>query len=336
MKKVIVIILLAIAFSSCKSPSENDIITVSGRKIMLNDAPYLIKGICYHPVPKGSDAVNFKNLTQDLALMNEAGVNTIRVYVPIKDVKVLDEIRDAGIKVVIGFGYNQGGENDILSGTFIKYVNTFKNHKAILMWELGNEYNYHPEWFDGDIKNWYKAMNKAAGLIHENDKNHPTTTAHGELPNALALSMSPNIDVWGMNVYRWDNPEGVFSEWKAVSEKPMYLSEAGGDSYMTITKAGFDKGNNEKAQAAATLKILQKTFENTEINSGVTLFSFTDGWWKSGSNTTQDIGGWAPNSSGVPYDGTPNEEFWGIVDINRKKKEAYTIVKEQYLNKQGN
>jgi hypothetical protein len=338
MKKVITVIVLAIAFISCKPLLENDMVSVSGRKIMVNETAYLIKGICYHPVPKGSDQLDFTNLTQDLALMIEAGINTMRVYVPIDDVKILDEIRDAGIKVIIGFGYNQGGKNDILSGSFIQYVNTFKNHKAILMWELGNEYNYHPEWFDGDIKNWYKAMNNAAGLIHENDKNHPTTTAHGELPDALALSMSPNIDVWGMNVYRWDNPEGIFSEWKAVSKKPMYLSEAGGDSYMTITKAGFDKGNNEKAQAAATLKILQTTFANTEINSGVTLFSFTDGWWKSGNNSTQDIGGWAPNSSGVPYDGTPNEEFWGIVDINRKKKEAYTILKEQYsnLNKQDN
>jgi beta-galactosidase/beta-glucuronidase len=338
MKQVITVILFALAFTSCNSQLETDIVSVSGRKIMVNKIPYLIKGICYHPVPKGSDKVDFTNLTQDLALMTEAGINTIRVYVPIDDVKILDEIRDAGIKVVIGFGYNQGGKNDILSGSFIQYVNTFKNHKAILMWELGNEYNYHPEWFDGDMKNWYKAMNNAAGLIHENDTNHPTTTAHGELPDALALSMSPNIDVWGMNVYRWDNPEGIFAEWKAVSKKPMYLSEAGGDSYMTITKAGFKNGLNEKAQAAATLKILQKTFANTEINSGVTLFSFTDGWWKAGSNTTQDIGGWAPNSSGVPYDGTPNEEFWGIVDINRKKKEAYTVLKEQYsnVNKQGN
>jgi hypothetical protein len=332
MKHIITILLFTLAFTSCKSEPKNDIVLVSGRKIMVNDTPYLIKGICYHPVAKGSDLVGFTNLTEDLALMTEAGINTIRVYAPIEEVKVLDEIRDAGIKIVLGFGYNQGGKNDILSGSFINYVNKFKNHKAILMWELGNEYNYHPEWFDGDIKNWYKAMNNAADLIHQNDANHPTTTAHGELPDSLALSMSPNIDVWGMNVYRWDNPEGIFNQWKAISEKPMYLSEAGGDSYMTIANAGFEKGMNEKAQAAATANILKKTFANTGINSGVTLFSFTDGWWKSGNNTTQDIGGWAPNSSGVPYDGTPNEEFWGIVDIDRNKKEAFSILKEQYLN----
>ena len=76
--------------------------------------------------------------------------------------------------------------------------------------------------------------------------------------------------------------------------------------------------------------ILNKTFEHQNICSGVTLFSFTDGWWKAGDLNTQGPGGWAPNSSGVPYDGTPNEEYWGIVEIDRNKKEAYSIVKEIY------
>jgi hypothetical protein len=41
-------------------------------------------------------------------------------------------------------------------------------------------------------------------------------------------------------------------------------------------------------------------------------------------------GGWAPGSSGVPYDATANEEYWGLVDINRKKKEAFWVVKSFY------
>ncbi|WP_228454972.1 glycoside hydrolase family 2 TIM barrel-domain containing protein [Polaribacter haliotis] len=330
MKKILLIPIVLFVLISCNKEVKSDVVTVSGRKIMVNNQPYLIKGICYHPVPKGSDKRDFGNLTQDLSLMKEAGINTIRVYEPIEEVAVLDEINKAEIKVIIGFGYNQGGKNDILSGTFINYVNKFKNHNAILMWELGNEYNYHPEWFEGDIKNWYTAMNAASEIIHENDKNHPTTTAHGDLPDALALSMSKNIDVWGMNVYRWDNPETIFAQWEKVSEKPMYLSEAGGDSYMVIEKAGYKKGVNEKAQADATLNVLKKSFTNKNICSGITLFSFTDGWWKAGDNTTQDIGGWAPNSSGVPYDGSPNEEFWGIVDIERNKKQAFKVVQTLY------
>ena len=318
------------AVISCKDKEESQQVEISGRKILVDKVPYLIKGICYHPVPKGSDQRDFANLTQDLALMVEAGINTIRVYAPIDDKAVLDEIYAAGIKVIIGFGYNQDGKFDILSGTFIDYVNEYRGHEAILLWELGNEYNYHPEWFEGDIKNWYLALNNAAALIHKNDPSHPVTTAHGELPDTLALSSCPNIDVWGMNVYRWDNPEEIFSQWKAISTKPMYLSEAGGDSYMTIDRDAYKEGVNEKAQADANAKILESVFNNLEVSSGVTLFAFSDEWWKAGNTDTQDPGGWAPNSTGVPYDGTPNEEYWGIVDINRNKKETFEIVAAKY------
>ncbi len=221
MKHYLYFLLIAITFLSCTKKIALDIATTSERQILVNDSPYTIKGICYHPVPKGSDNRDFSNLTEDLELMVEAGINTIRVYSPIDDKAVLDEIEAAGLKVVLGFGYNQDGNFDILSGSFIDYVNTYKNHNAILMWELGNEYNYHPEWFDGDIKNWYNAMNNAAQLIHENDPSHPVTTAHGELPDSLALSLSKNIDVWGMNVYRWDDPTTIFSQWSAVSSNPM-------------------------------------------------------------------------------------------------------------------
>ena len=329
--KYIFLFSLAWVVFSCSKKTNMDVISVSERQILVNENPYLIKGICYHPVPKGSKDLSFDSLDQDLALMVEAGINTIRVYAPIDNKDVLDKIHDAGLKVVIGFGYNQGGRFDILSGTFVDYINTFKNHPAILMWELGNEYNYHPEWFEGDIKNWYKALKEATDLAHENDTNHPVTTAHGDLPDALALSICTNIDVWGMNSYRWDNPEAIFSEWEALSHKPMYLSEAGGDSYMTISRDGYEAGSNEKAQADANKNILNAIFKNQDICSGVTMFSFTDGWWKAGNPEKQDPGGWAPNSSGVPYDGAPNEEYWGMVDIDRNKKETFEIISTKYL-----
>lgn len=330
MKTYIYLLIIASTITSCTNNFNADAVTISGRQILVNDSQYTIKGICYHPVPKGSDTRSFNNLTQDLALMLEAGINTIRVYEPIEEKEVLDEINEAGLKVIIGFGYNQGGHFDILSGSFSDYVNRYKNHDAILLWELGNEFNYHPEWFEGDIKNWYKALNNAADIIHKNDTNHPVTTAHGELPDSLALSMCPNVDVWGLNVYRWDNPETIFSEWETVSAKPMYLSETGADSYMTMTKDGYEQGENETSQADATAKILDDIFRYPEIGSGVTLYAFSDEWWKAGNNNVQDPGGFAPESSQVPNDGTANEEYWGIVNINRNKKSVYQIVKQKY------
>ena len=65
---------------------------------------------------------SFETSTKDLTLIKEAGVNTIRVYEPIDDVEVLDELHNAGIRVVVSFGYNQNGRFDIISGTFINYI----------------------------------------------------------------------------------------------------------------------------------------------------------------------------------------------------------------------
>lgn len=335
-----VIYTLAIgALISCTATAEK--VTASKGKIKVDGEQYIIRGICYNPVPKGNSKRSFETLTQDLALMKEAGINTIRTYSPIDDKAVLDEIAEADIKVIMGFGYNQYGFYDVLTGSFIDYVKKYMDHPAILMWELGNEYNYHPEWFfeegeeggEGDINIWYEALNDAAKLIHKTDKNHPVSSAHGDLPTDDALSACKNVDVWGLNAYRWDEPDkndaNIFQDWSARSSKTMYLSETGADSYMKIAAHGYEKGENEKAQANAVTNILVAVFDNQKVCAGVTLFSFTDGWWKAGNPHRQDTGGDAPGD-GFPYDNVPNEEYWGIVDIERNKKAAFDVVKTIY------
>jgi len=336
-KIIYFLIVLSITLLSCDNATVLSQVSVNERQILVDNNPFLIKGICYHPVSIGSNKRSFETIDLDLELMKEAGINTIRVYSPIDDINVLDKINEAGLKVIIGFGYNDPADPyNIYSGNFLNYIKNYKNHNAILMWELGNEYNYHPEYFGGDLKNWYDAMNNAAMLIHDNDPNHLVTTAHGDLPNKLALSLSPNIDVWGMNVYRMLEPETIFSEWEAISTKPMYLSEVGADSYMAKTVKGYAQGENQKAQADANKTILKNIFSNKELCSGAAIFSFTDGWWKAGANDVQDVGGWAPDGSGVPFDRVPNEEYWGIVDIHRNKKETFKIIKRIYLNQKHN
>ena len=323
---------LLFSFTLYLVPTTNNVVEVSGRQLIVDNTPYFMKGVCYHPVSRGETERNFSTIDQDLELISEAGINTIRVYAPIDDIEVLDKIDAAGLKLIVSFGYNQKGVYDILSGTFLDYIMKYKDHNSILIWELGNEYNYHPEWFGGDIQNWYNALSQATDQIHDIDPNHPVATAHGDMPDKQALASNPNIDIWGLNVYRWDQPQSVFKEWQTVSDKPVYLSEAGADSYMKISKAGFKQGENQRAQAVANAKIIDAVFDRSDVASGIFIFSFTDGLWKAGNPDQQDIGGWAPNSSGVPYDGAPNEEYWGIVDINRNKKETFEVIKERFVN----
>ena len=309
-------------------------VEIENNKLNVNGIEYFIKGICYDPVPIGKTKRSFNSIDKDLLLMQEAGINTIRVYSPIDDITILNKIDEAGIKVITSFGYNQNGYYDILNGTYIDYVNKYKDHNAILLWELGNEYNYHPEWFNMNIDNWYLAMNNAAKKIKQIDENHPVSTAHGEIPNKKAREMGSNIDIWGINVYRWDDPTPLIEEWEKVSDLPLYFSETGSDSYMTKDYNEFKKGINEDAQAIANHNIIKNIFKMKDRLTGLIIFQFVDGLWKAGNPEVQDIGGWAPNSTGVPYDGSPNEEFWGVVDINRNKKKTFEVIKNFFNNKE--
>ena len=307
-------------------------VEIKDNKMIVDGKPFYMKGICYHPVKIGKTKRSFETLTEDLTLIKEAGVNTIRVYEPIDDVDVLDELHNAGIRVVVSFGYNQNGRFDIISGTFINYIRKYKDHDAILMWELGNEYNYNPQWFGGDINNWYKSMEFVAQIIQLEDPSRLVSSAHGDLPDMDALNIAPSIQVWGMNVYRWDQPQSIFEEWEAISDKPMYFAELGADSYMTKSTENYKKGENQLAQADANRIILEKVLSNNDKNIGSFIFQFTDGLWKAGNPKKQDTGGSAPNSDGTPYDGTANEEYWGIVDINRNKKITFDVVKDAYTS----
>ena len=330
MKKLIVF--MSLIFALLTQSLDVNKVKIENNKLNVNGIEYFIKGICYDPVPIGKTKRNFNRIDKDLILMQEAGINTIRVYSPIDNIDILNKIDEAGIKVITSFGYNQNGYYDILNGTYIDYINKYKDHNAILLWELGNEYNYHPEWFSMNIDNWYLAMNNAAKKIKQIDKNHPVSTAHGEIPNNKAREMGSNIDIWGINVYRWDDPTPLIEEWEKVSDLPLYFSETGSDSYMTKDYNEFKKGRNEDAQAAANHNIIKNVFKMKDRLTGLIIFQFVDGLWKAGNPEKQDIGGWAPNSIGVPYDGSPNEEFWGIVDINRNKKKTFEVIKKFFNN----
>ena len=239
-------------------------------------------------------------------------INTIRTYSAITNVAELNAFHAAGIKIIMSLNEN----------SYTWYVNQFKNHPAILMWEFGNEFNYHPEWFGNNIQNWYNILEDRASTVKSLDPNHPVSTGHGEVPNVQALNSCPSIDVWGMNIYRWLSPETAINELAAQTDKAIYISEAGADSYNSNTNS-----ENWQQQADATEIILNNIIQSSDLSIGVTLFEFCDEWWKAGNPNQQDSGGF-PNA--IPYDNFANEEYWGIVTRDRVPKLSYYVVQEIY------
>ncbi|MFA5373899.1 MAG: glycoside hydrolase family 2 TIM barrel-domain containing protein, partial [Candidatus Omnitrophota bacterium] len=320
--------------------SRDQKVVVNGTNITIDGNPYIIRGVTYSDVGVGEDRVDLvldadSARDADFDLMQEAGVNTIRTYyAPLPD--FLDECAKHNIRVIVGIPYSDDRTNrgpDIESGTYEAYVEVYKNHPAILMWELGNEYNYHPEWFDGDISNWYDSLEDAAKTIKSLDANHPVATAHGEVPTAEVVTSVPSVDAWGLNIYRYDEPATAIDDFRKVSDKPVYFSEVGTDSY--DNKAGVE---NEAMQAdvavAMWLKIQDKV--NSSDCSGVTYMSWQDEWWKGQDPDLHTAEGWGESSSnpgqGVPTDGFANEEYFGWVKVDGTPKEIVNKMKYYWAN----
>ncbi len=284
---------------------------VEDRKIFVDDQEYRINGICYAR-GEGNGENSGYTFNDDIPLLVDANINTIRTYAAITNSAELNAFANAGIKVIMMLNEN----------SYTWYVNQYKNHPAILMWEFGNEFNYYPEWFGNNIQNWYNVLENCASTVKSIDPNHPVSTGHGEVPNAQALNSCPSVDVWGMNVYRWLSPDSAIDELASQTDKAMYISEAGADSFNSNSNS-----ENQAQQAQATEIILNAIIEKSDLCVGVTLFEFCDEWWKAGNPNQQDIGGF---SNAIPYDNYANEEYWGIVTRDRVPKQSYYVVKDIY------
>ena len=295
----------------------SQVVSVEDRKIFVDGDEYRINGICYARGEGNGETSGF-SYTDDIPLLVEANVNTVRTYSSMTDVNELNAFAEAGIKIIMHLNEN----------SYTWYVNQYKDHPAILMWEFGNEFNYHPEWFGGNIDNWYDLLETAAENVKTIDPNHPVSTGNGEVPSLEVINSCPSVDVWGMNIYRFLNTVSAITELASYSDKAMYISESGADSYNNNSQS-----DNESQQALATEHILNTVLSYSNLCAGITLFEFCDEWWKAGDPSSHDSGGFAVS---VAYDNFANEEYWGIVNRDRTKKESFYVVQEIYGYQGGN
>ena len=64
-------------------------------------------------------------------------------------------------------------------------VNATKDHPAILMWVIGNEWNYNGLYVGLSHEESVQRVREATRLIKELDAEHPVATVYGGVPNAL-------------------------------------------------------------------------------------------------------------------------------------------------------
>ena len=146
-----VLLLLVFIFISLLNAQS---VYVEDRKIYVDGQEYRVNGICYAR-GEGNGENSGYSFNDDIPLLVDANINTIRTYAAITNAAELNAFANAGIKVIMMLNEN----------SYTWYVNQFKDHPAILMWEFGNEFNYHPEWFGNNIQNRYNILEDRASTV---------------------------------------------------------------------------------------------------------------------------------------------------------------------------
>lgn len=310
-------------------------IVIQGRAIYVDGVLFHIKGVNWNPVAKGGrhpDNLDYAGFAdQDIALMRAAGINVVRTYERLDEREVLDKLHAAGIYVlstVLGWW-----QDDVLVVT--ERVNDVKDHPAILGWVLGNEWNYNQLYSSGQMStdDVRDRINQAASLIKAADSAHPVVTVYGEIGDiGPMIEAMPDIDIWGINAYRGKDHSALIAAWPELSDKPMFISEYGGDAWDSRNGGAENTDAQAEAATALTQQIIDAytTTNGGGITSGGCIFEWADEWWKSAAVNPTEHDTASELTGGVYPDGVFNEEWWGIVDIDRNPRPAYAALEALY------
>jgi hypothetical protein len=324
--------------------------------------PFIVKGVAWSPAsvgtlddPSSRQAEFFKSYTLDIPMLKEMNANTVYTFIDFGTdapaFSVLDELYKSGIYAIVTVDWDGTNNTDRIRAI----VNAYKNHPAVLMWAIGNEWNinlYHGKY--STVDQAAAATQSAAQLIKSLDAGHPVAGIYGEieiLPNQplsktadIVSTICPAVDVWGLNIYRGDNFSSLFTQWASITDKPMFLSEFGADSFISIPPwypavAGYEDETAQKNYVTAQWRDITpelSALDPIKVCMGGTVFEWVDEWWKvlakdGGSFTLQDNGGfetsWNPTAQ---PDGFANEEYFGIVKIDRTPKETFAALRQAF------
>lgn len=309
----------------------------------------------------------------DIPLIKQMNANTVRVFYDFdtdpNTIKIiLDLFYDNGIMVIM---VAAGGKWDIDDNRYSQIVSLYKDHPAILMWSLGNEWNFNNFGYSS-MEEAIAAINPVIAAIKAADPNHPVSSSLGEGLGDwnYIVPLVPGVDLWGLNIYRGASFGTLFAQWQSVTTKPLYLSEFGTDSFQT-TQYTNPSGLLAQVQAGSENRMTQASFNAglwKEINNnlsavnpalncaGGTVFGFNDQLWKVG-NSWVGLGGlvnyngpdnipstadddhsynsYNPDGFALPGahpDNVSNEEYFGLVTADRVKKPAFGTMKHYYSN----
>ena len=333
-----------------------------GWRLLVGGEPFMVNGMNWDYFPIGtnfsyslwnqSDDFIKKALDDEMSMLKNMNVNTIRVYTGIQPKWIKYIYETYGIYTILNHAFGRYGltldgawvpnteysdplTKELLLKEVKELAEEYKNTPGLLLYLLGNENNYGLFWEGAETedipmedrestqraRHMYKLFNEAAIEMKSIDPDHPVSICNGDVLflNIIAEECK-DVDILGINVYRGISFGDLFDKVKNEYGKPALLTEFGADAFNAIT---MEEAQQE--QAIYDVACWKEIYENAagigkagNAIGGFT-FQFSDGWWKFGQTKNLDVhdanASWA--NGGYQYDfeegeNNMNEEWFGI------------------------
>jgi len=310
--------------------------SANGSKLLVNGKEIMVNGMNWDYFPIGTnysyslwnqpDAFVKKALDDEMSLLQNMGVNSIRVYAGIPK-KWIEYIYDTyGIYTMLNHSFGRYGltidgvwtpvtnyadakTQTVLMNEVKEIAETYKNTRGLLLILLGNENNYGLFWAGAETEDFpdeedqrrevglkrgvpmYQLMNQASKAIKAINPNNPVAICNGDLLFLdIIAKQCPDVDILGVNVYRGVSFGDLYDRVKKEYGKPVLLTEFGSDAFNAKTME-----EDQNAQAFYLKGNWKEIYQNAAgmgkagNSIGGYTFQFSDGWWKFGQTKNLSI-----------------------------------------------
>ena len=184
-------------------------IEIKNAQLLVNGKPVLIKGVDRHELdPDGGYVVSIDRMIEDIKIMKQMNVNAVRTCHYPDDPRWYELCDKYGLYITaeanleshgMGYGDKTLAKNPLFEKAHIERneanVKTLKNHPCIIVWSLGNEAGYGPN------------FEKAYDWVKANDKTRPVQYEQAGQDKKTDIFCPMYYDYWGCEKYSQnDNP----------------------------------------------------------------------------------------------------------------------------------
>lgn len=333
MKYIYPIAFSMVLLTACVNAQNNQVSIINddnGMKLQVNGSDFMVNGMNWDYFPIGtnysydlwskSDAFITKALDDEMSLLQNMGVNAIRVYTGIPARWITYIYEHYGIYTMLNHSFGRYGVDidgvwmanteyadprvrKILLSEVTQMVEDYDNTPGLLLYLLGNENNYGLFWGGSETEDipvqdktstkraraMYKLFNEATVAMKNIASNHPIAICNGDLLFLEIIAEEcTDIDIFGINIYRGMSFGDTYERVLQELGKPVLLTELGADAYHSVKNE-----EDQESQAMYLVSNWKEMYENAAglgkagNSLGGFTFQFSDGWWKVGQ--TKDL-----------------------------------------------